>query len=769
MTRILGHILLFVVLVAPSMLSARNLVGTPVEEPTLDTLISVAKVEITAIKQSERLRKEPLASSVIGERTISMQGVNAIKDVLTDVPNLFMPNYGSRTTSSIYVRGMGARIDQPVVGMNVDNVPIADKNLYDTELSDIKRIEFLRGPQATLYGRNTMGGVINIYTLSPLEYQGVRLRAEYGSRNAYRFSASTYNRLGEGLGLSISGQYAHNDGYYRNDYTGRLCDKENSGNIRTKFQLRKGGFSLDNTIAFSAVEQGGYPYEYIGSPNPEKHREELVGKINYNEPCSYERYAVSEGLSLRYDFGKMMLSSLTSYQYLDDKMHIDNDFLPEDYFTLEQCKQQHDITEDIVLRSHESGKYRWLVGLYAFHKDQQMQAPVTFGRMGIEQLILKNVNNYYPGEYRWGNLSGEGGDSFLLDSRFSTRNSGVALYHRSELHLGRWQLALGLRLDYEAVRMNYNTSTSTCYSTFPFDTNYPATEHHLNISDSDILKRGFLEFLPSFSVSVDIDERGDNMLYLSASKGYKAGGFNTQMFSEVLQRRVQNEMGLYSEIDIDKLCAYDPEHSYNLELGGHFATRNEAFTADVALFYIECIDQQLTIFPDENSTGRMMTNAGRTRSLGGEISLSARLAKTLRLNASYGYTNARFREFKSGGVDYAGKYIPYCPQNSLSLRLSQMIPLQSRWLNRIVLNVGTTGAGRIYWNEANDVSQPLYLVLDGSVRFEGRWWGVDFWCRNATNTRYDTFYFESMGNRFVQRGRGVTGGVRVMLNILEKR
>ena len=139
-------------------------------EPQVDTLIAVDRVQITAIKQGAELRREAVAASVLGGRTLEMQGVSAVKDVMTDIPNLFMPDYGSRTTSSIYVRGMGTRIDQPVVGMNVDNVPLADKNLYDTELPDIERIEFLRGPQATLYGRNTMGGVINVYTLSPLTY-----------------------------------------------------------------------------------------------------------------------------------------------------------------------------------------------------------------------------------------------------------------------------------------------------------------------------------------------------------------------------------------------------------------------------------------------------------------------------------------------------------------------------------------------------------------------------------------------------------------------
>ena len=737
-------------------------------ESKVDTLIAVDRVQITAIKQGSQLRREAVAASVLSGRTLEMQGVSAVKDVMTDIPNLFMPDYGSRTTSSIYVRGMGTRIDQPVVGMTVDNVALADKNLYDTELPDIERIEFLRGPQATLYGRNTMGGIINVYTLSPLTYQGLRLRADYGSRNSFRVAASTYNRLREKFGFSVSAQYAHCDGFWRNTYDNSLCDKENSGNFRTKFQYREGALSIDNTLAFSMVEQGGYPYQYIGSPNPSKHREELVGKICYNEPCSYGRLAVNDGLSIRYDFGKFSLASITSYQYMNDKMHIDNDFLPEYYFTLEQRKQQHHIAEDFVLRSKEEGKYRWLVGVYGFFKREKMQAPVTFGATGINRLILDNINanSGYDGEYRWGDAEGNGADEMLLDSRFLTHNSGVAAYHRSELHLGRWRLALGLRLDYELVQMQYNTAANTAYTVFPSDPSLQPTTIPLNLSDSDVLSRGFLEFLPSFSVSADLDEAGRNMLYLSASKGYKAGGFNTQMFSEVLQRRLQNEMGLHREMDIEKLCAYNPEHSYNVELGGHFATRNGVFTADAALFYIECLDQQLTIFPDENSTGRMMTNAGRTRSFGAEISATARLAKTSVLKGSYGYTNAKFREFVSGGKNYAGNYIPYAPKNSLSLRLMQTVPFTSRWIDRMILGIGVTGAGRIYWNEANDVSQPFYAMLDASVRFEGKRWAVDLWCKNATNTKYDVFYFESMGNRFLQRGRPMAGGVRVMVNIL---
>ena len=189
-----------------------------------DTTVVVDAVCVTAIKHGVAVEREAAASTIVDADRIEREGITSVKEIVTAAPNFFIPDYGSRMTSSIYVRGLGTRIDQPVVGMNVDNVPIADKNMYDMALPDIERIEVLRGPQSTLYGRNTMCGVVNVYTLSPLRYQGVRLRGEYGSRNAYRIAASVYNKLSEGLGFSVAGQFAHHDGYFRNSYDGSLCD-----------------------------------------------------------------------------------------------------------------------------------------------------------------------------------------------------------------------------------------------------------------------------------------------------------------------------------------------------------------------------------------------------------------------------------------------------------------------------------------------------------------------------------------------------------------
>lgn len=748
---------------------ARNASESATNRITLlaaDTLVTVDAVAVTAVKHNAQLSKSAVTATIIDRKTIEQRGIGGVKDIVTAAPNFFMPDYGSRMTSSIYVRGLGTRIDQPVVGMTVDNVPIADKNLYDTTLPDIERIEVLRGAQSTLYGRNTMCGVVNIYTLSPLKYQGVRLKADYGSRNSFRVGASAYFKHREGLASSVSAQFSHDDGYFRNSYNNALIDRQNGADVRSKFCYRKNFLSLDNTLAFSFTEQAGYPYAYAGASDPLKEQHaDIIGKICYNDPSSYGRIALTEGLTARHDWEKITLTNITSYQYLNDRMVMDQDYLPVSYFTLTQAKQQHDISEDVVIRSRKPSKYSWLAGAFLFYKHQKMQAPVTFLSEGIENLILKNINLYsgYPGEYRWGKADGSEGDSLLLGSDFTTQTFGWALYHESSLTLNRWKLTVGLRLDSEHISMRYHNFTDSYYTAFPSDTSKPIQQVALKINDRNRLSKHFMELLPKFTVTYELDNT--NTLYGCISKGYKAGGFNTQMFSEVLQRRVKHTMGLYQQLDVNDIITYDPEKSWNLELGGHFSTADRRISGDVALFWIECFDQQLTVFPEGQTTGRMMTNAGRTRSFGAEISLKARVVENLLLECAYGYTNARFREFKDGVNDYAGNKIPYAPQNTLSANITYAIAIKSKLLERITLTAGTTAAGRIYWNESNTISQPFYATLNGSVRLESGAWSLDLWSKNMTNTQYNLFYFESMGNRFLQQARGAMFGARVTVNL----
>ncbi len=730
-------------------------------DPTaVDTVIVVDKVQVTAIKQGMVLRSQPVAATIVGSRAIERGHVDALKNLSQNIPNFFIPDYGSRMTSSIYVRGLGARIDQPVMGLNIDNVPVLNKDNYDMELADAERIEVLRGPQSTLYGRNTMGGVVNVYTLSPLSYEGVRLSAEYGSGDSYKFRASSYYRINPDLGMSVTGYYTHTGGFFENLATGEKCDWERLGGGRWKAQWRnRTGLRIDNTLSFSVLEQGGYPYAYVG--------EEIVhdgqtvirpGEIRYNDPCSYRRTTLSDGLTVRYDAGSFSVASITSYQYSDDEMILDQDFLPLSYFTLKQARTEHTLTEDIVFRSHERGAYRWLLGAFGFYRHGVMNAPVHFKQTGIEELILKNANEHDP-QYTydaWDN------DELLLGSRFRNPSAGGALYHESNYTAGHWRFTAGLRFDYEHTRLRYRSSTQTGYTAT--DRVSGTTGHYpLSIDIRNTLKRNFTEVLPKFSVLYAFDEIHN--LYVSVAKGYKAGGFNTQMFSDVLQQKMMNEMGFGTVYDADKVVSYEPEYSWNYELGGHFSCMEGAVRGDFALFYIDCRDQQLTIFPEGTTTGRMMTNAGRTRSFGGELSLQVSPWQNLDINAAYGYTNARFVRYNDGKTDYKGNYLPYAPQHTLAATGAWTIPTGVQWLGNIVLQAGVRCAGRIWWNEENSLSQPFYALTEASLRFEQKHYSVDIWGRNLADADYNVFYFKSIGNEFVQRGRPRTFGITLNINL----
>lgn len=734
-----------------------------------DTVIVVDKVQVTAIKQGLVLRSQPVAATIVGGRAIERGHVGALKDLSQTVPNFHAPDYGSRMTSSIYVRGLGARIDQPVMGLNIDNVPVMNKDNYDTELADAERIEVLRGPQSTLYGRNTMGGVINVYTLSPLAFEGVRLMAEYGSGDSYRFRASSYYKLRPDLGMSVTGYYTHTGGFFRNDATGERCDRERMGGGRWKTVWRGAhGVRIENTLSFSVLDQGGYAYAYAG--------EELVydgktvlhrGQIAYNDPSTYTRTSVSDGLTVRYDTEKFSVASITSYQYSDDEMILDQDFTPLPYFTLRQARREHSVTEDLVFRSREGRAYRWLFGAFGFYRHGTMEAPVLFKRTGIEELILKNANEHDP-QFRYDRWDD---DELWLGSDFRNPSAGGALYHESNFTAGRWRFTAGLRFDFEHTRLHYRSHTRTGYTAT--DLANGTSEHYPLVLDTRAtLKRTFKQLLPKFAVLYSFDEIHN--LYVSVAKGYKAGGFNTQMFSDVLQQQLMKQMGFGTEYDVDEVVGYDPEYSWNYELGGHFSCMDGAVRGDFALFWIDCRDQQLTVFPPGTTTGRMMTNAGRTRSLGGELSLQVTPWRNLDLHAAYGYTNATFRRYDTTAEDeagnpvrisYKGNRIPYAPEHTLAAGAAWTLPTGVAWLGDVVLRAGIRSAGRIRWNEQNSLVQPFYTLLDASIRLEHKHYSLDVWGRNLTDAAHDVFYFKSIGNEFVQRGRPRTFGITLQITI----
>lgn len=725
-----------------------------------DSTLWLDDVTVTAIKQTTNLSLQPLASTVLNAGDIEAWNVKAVKNISEIAPNFYAPDYGSRMTSSIYVRGIGARMEQPVVGLNVDNVPLLNKDNYDFDMADIKKVEVLRGPQGTLYGRNTMGGQINIYTLQPMDYQGSRVAATLSNGPEARLAVSHYTKLRSNLAMGFAGNFVFSDGFYKNHYNARKVGTEKGGSLRWKTQWHAtDNLAIDNVAAFSLTRQGGYPYEYAGS-----------GRINYNDTCFYRRNSFSDGLTVKWNAGNFSLSSITSVQYLDDNMTLDQDFLPVDYFTLTQARHEWAVTQDLVARGATSS-YSWLAGLFGFYKHTSMHAPVTIKEDGISGLITDRINNNdkIPVRLEWNE------PSILLGSDFKIPVWGVALYHQSTLDLGRWNFALGLRLDYEKTALRYNSLCNTSYSVYMKKGMPPGAlmSPEINIDETGRLSDDFVEFVPKLTVSYDLPMQSGSSIYASIGEGYKSGGYNTQMFSEVLQQRMMSEMmsamppGIMGgaptgpDANVNDIISYRPEKSWNYELGAHIGCADGRVMTDLALFYIDCRDQQITTFPEGSTTGRMTTNAGRARSFGAEVQISYRPTSQWDFALSYGYTNAKFVRFVDGNDDFKGNYVPYAPSHTLSARVGYTHRITDNW--HMDYNMDVRGVGRIYWNEANTVSQPFYAQLGASVVARNSWVSIEGWIENATGTKFDVFYFESIGNRFLQRGKPRRFGVTLRM------
>lgn len=746
------RILFFSALISSIATSAKaaNQSGAIINDDIENESVQLSELSVTAIKQGLQLNEEAVSASAIDKRDIEKMNIMDAKSASTIVPNFFIPDYGSRITSSIYVRGLGARIDQPVVGLNIDNVPIMNKDNYDFDILDIERIEMLRGAQGTLFGRNTMGGLINIYTLSPLNYQGFRFIGSYASANSYRIGVSYYAKLHDNLGISANACFNSTDGFFRNINNGKKCDWEHQGSSRIKLQWRpSGNLSINNVASLSIVRQGGYPYEYI-----------KTGEINYNDTCFYRRASITDGLTASLSLDNVKLSSITSYQYINDNMTLDQDFLPLSYFTLTQAKYEHALTQDFIIKNRRIGNYNWLCGLFGFYKHTDMDAPVTFLDYGIKQLIEQNRNMANP-DYpiSWDTRE------FELSSNFRTANYSLALYHQSSYDIGHWHFTAGLRLDYERVSLDYISSCNTGYNVIQSSDNTIYRHFDININDPGKLAKSFWQILPKLSILYNLSDKLPAHIYLSAAKGYKAGGFNTQMFSDVLQQRIINSMGMGSGYKVDDIISYKPEQSWTFEVGSHFELLSSTLIADASLFYIHCTDQQLTVFPDGNTTGRIMTNAGRTRNYGVEFAIKAYPVANLELNLSYGYTNARFVEFNNGKEDFSDKIIPYAPQNTIFASTNYSFNIGKDWLKRVIIGANVRGTGKIYWNEANDVTQNFYALIGATIRLEQRNVSLDFWGENLTSTSYRTFYFVSIGNAFLQRGKPRQIGVTLRIKI----
>ncbi len=728
-------------------------------EAVSDTVL-LSDIEVSVSRVAMPVSKQQLQVSVLDGKLIEQAQVTTPKEVSGLVPNVYMPDYGSAMTSSIYIRGLGSRINEPVMAMLVDGIPLLDKNMYDHALQDVKRIELLRGPQGSLYGRNSPAGVMEIRTIQPLDMSTrlIRGMVSYGSANSVRAQLSYYEPVNTKFGIGISGRYARTDGFYTNQFNGERVDYGQQAGGRIVLDGKPSDkWHLTANIFADWVRQGAFPYANVATES-----------ISYNAPGNYERLALMPSLRADYKHAGYGLKMAASYQFLRDDMHMDNDYTPADIFTLQQTQRQHNATLDALLRAPKPCSwYEWSVGMSSFVKANAMLAPVVFMREGIEELILGNANRGIKTVFPDDSIC-ISNTTLPIPSSFNMLNAGLAAYHQSHFQFGNWHINAGMRIDYEYAQMAYLSTADVNYRFTMIMSDYE--DVHTEIKG--VQAAHYIQFLPRLAVSY---ENKWGTVYGYAAKGYKAGGYNPQIFSTITQNQVMTDlaadMGLHLDMADPRfldvaITRYKPETDWTFEIGGHF-TPVEGLKIDIDAFHIQCFDQQVTVFPNGKTTGRMMANAAHSRIWGAETAIQYRWIQGAWqgiVNASYGFTDARFVSFNDGMGDYSGNVIPYAPRHTAHLLCAVEYNIGRKWLERLGLTLKGDGVGPIYWNEQNDCWQSFYGLLGVMLNFEWSYMKLQLWGRNLTGTQYDVFYFRSMGNDFLQRGKPRELGLTLTFN-----
>lgn len=677
--------------------------NAPIDKDSIVMSYTANEVVVQAFKSNENLEKLPISSTLLSEQTIKDRNITNIKEISSFVPNLFIHDYGSKLSTPVFIRGIGSKQNAPSVGLYVDGIPYFDRSSLDFNMQDIDRIEVLRGPQGTIYGRNTMGGIINVYTKSPFKYKETNVGLSAANYDTYEVKASHLGSINNTFGYSVSGNYMHTGGYFRNVTMDKKADPMDAASGRVRLSWKPSQqLQLHLTSAYEYSDQDGYPYAIYNDQTG------AISPINYNAPSYYRRNMSTTGLHAQYTTDKIKLSSQSAFQFFDGKQGLDQDFLPQDMYYVVFDQKQRMYSQEFNLKSVGESNYQWLFGAFGFYQDYSTNNNIHYFP------IANQPANIHRNDYQ----------------DVTTPTKGFALFHQSVFNnilVDGLSATLGIRYDWEQIKAH--TVTWSQPEGQPI-------KDGLNKRDNDT----YSQFSPK--VSLQYTFTNDELVYMSVSKGFKAGGFN-------------------NTVRIEEMRKYKPEHSWSYEIGTKASCLNKLIYTDLSFFFIKWEDQQISQYQPD-LPGYIINNAGSSQSKGMELTVHVNPLEALSFQVGYGYTHATFKDYNDNKEDYSGHNLPLVPRHTLSLAANYGIKLKNQSIvDKIVLNAQYKAAGRMYWREDNIASQPFYGTLNGQISFYKKNISLDLWAKNITEKHYIAYYFKSMGGSYVQEGKPFTCGVNV--------
>lgn len=471
--------LILILLTSTALRAEAQLKNDSLTHVNLDTLV------VSGIKLSNKQWMLPISATTVSGDVLQNKQLTEMKDFIGYIPNFIMLDRDSKRTSSVFVRGIGTLVNTPGVAMYVDGVPHFEKSSFDINLTDVESIEFLRGPQGTLYGRNAMGGIILVNTKSPFVHQGTRLNLRLGSYTDLYASVSHLGKVNDGFAYGISADIAHFGGYIPNVYSGTKADKmDYSASVNSRLEWRPANnlsFRLVNS--FEKVKQGAFTY---GDLNEEGY----VDSVSTNHKSFYDRKIYDGGLQIDYRNPHFWLRSQTSAQVLNDVYDVDQDASPKDLYYAVQSEDQFLLSQEINLRGLNTGFYNWHVGVFAFNHNIGRNTDVYMNMMKPPYKLEKTYDDF---------------------------SRGFAVYHQSDVYFTpNLKLEAGIRYDFERANSVYVENKIV-------DGNAELRNEY----DSPLT---FSEWSPKVSLQYFFAKNAQ--VYATVAKGYKTGGFNTVFKTE---------------------------------------------------------------------------------------------------------------------------------------------------------------------------------------------------------------------------------------------
>ena len=654
--------------------------GTGLTLSATPLIESEIEITVTAQKRRERLKDVPISVKVIPRQQIEDARIQTFRDVANNTPNFtFRPAGGGRQFAFYSFRGLSnsnflSRKD--TLGFYIDEVPYDNGAFIDLDLLDLDRIEILRGPQSTLYGRNSQAGVINITTRQPSNDPELRASASYGSYNErdLKVSAST-PLIKDNLLVSVGGGYRANDGFYRNTVLNKSEGQQSSLAGRLQF-LWKPQPELTVALNTNVSSQDDGDTFYTSKANP--------FQTQTNESGFVRNQTNTQALKVAYDHPDYRLTSVTTRRFSDQNGRnvlgvAGLDLLSNYGFDNTLWSQEFRVQSP----PNNKNQLAWTAGLYTESTDSKN----------------KEASVYSPALASVFGLPASGAD--LVRGNIGSKTY-AAFGQVDYKPIDPLTVTAGLRYETNDLRLSSRQRSFT-----PTGATTPASVSgvfdNVTAKDSELLPRLALQYRFSPDVSA----------YASLTRGYKPGSYNYRA----------------DTVDIQRI---QPERSWNYEVGVKTAFLNNKVTANLSAFSHQIDNYQLAL---QGSDGffRTITSAG-VGITGLELEVNANPLDGLNLIAGVGVTNAKFTRYINPltNANLTGNQLPFA--SNLTYNLAAQYRHSTGLLGRLEL----TGVGKTFFDEANQITQDPYGTVNARIGYEANDYGVYLFANNLFDTRYTT-------------------------------